>query len=171
MGNGIKGRLRAILFILSIVGTVAQTTLTFYLLYNQSTSELFHQVVVVLLLTFLLAFLVIVAMSFHAKKISHEAMRGYKRTQKAVKRILTLLMLVLSVVNIINARGSGLEFTLAIIMIIYNLIIIYIDMKITNFTDKIARKRKQKEREKREEELRAYRVGDKRRKKEQKNEE
>ena len=56
-------------------------------------------------------------------------------------------------------------------MIIYNLIIIYIDMKITNFTDKIARKRKQKEREKREEELRAYRVGDKRRKKEQKNEE
>ena len=90
MGNTFKDKLRVVLFLLSIVGTVAQTALTFYLLYNQSTSELLHKVVVVLLLTFLLSFLVIVVMSFHAKKISHEAMRGYKRTQKAVKRILTL---------------------------------------------------------------------------------
>lgn len=149
------------LFVLGIISTLAQTALTFFLLYRKSTSERLGQVIFILWLTYVIAFLVIVAMSFGSRKISPDAMQGYKRSQKAVKRILTLLMLVLSVVNLVNSKTGGVELGLAIAMIAYNLFVIYIDSKIAKISDKIARKKKKREREKKEAEIRAYRVGDK----------
>ena len=141
-----KEKLKKIWFVLLVVSVLLQTALTFFLLYRQSRSEMLDKIIFVLLLTYIFAFLIIVIVSFPSKKISHEAMVGYKRSQKSVKRILTLLMLVLSIINIVQAKGSGLEFTLSIIMIVYNLFVIYIDMKISRLKDKIYRKKKSAER-------------------------
>lgn len=165
-GKEVKERVRSVWFFLLVVGTILQTALTFYLLYKQSSNETLNKVIFVLLLTYVFAFLVIVAMSFHAKKISKEAMRGFKRSQKTVKRVLTLLMLGISVVNLFVSRGSGLELTLSIIMIMYNLLLIYVDIKVAAIADKISRRRKQKQRAEKDALISAYRIGDKRQSKE-----
>ena len=157
-----KEKLKAIWFTLLVVGTLFQTTLTFYLLYKKSENETLNKIIFVLLLAYVLAFLVIVAMSLGSKKISRDAMVGYKRSRKTIKRVLTLLMLVLSVINIFNSRGGGAEMVLSVAMIIYNLVLIYIDIKITKIKDGFARKRKQRERAAREAEIKTYRIGDKR---------
>jgi len=169
-GKEIKEKIKIAWFIMLIIGTIAQTVLTFYLLYRQSKSEFLNKVIFVLLITYVLAFMVIVLMSLHARKISPEAMRGFKRSQKSIKNILTLLMLVLAIINLVGSRGNMLELILSIIMLIYNLIVIYIDAKITKIADRIIRKKKKREREEREAEIRAYRIGDKKRKKENQNE-
>lgn len=161
--NFIKRGIKTVLFVLAIISTLAQTALTFFLLYRKSTDERLSQIIFILWLAYLIAFLVIVIMSLGSRKISPEAMTGYKRSRKAVKRILTLLMLVLSMVNLINSKTGGVELVLSIAMIAFNFFVIYIDMKISQLTDKLARRKKKRERAKKEAEIRAYRVGDKKR--------
>ena len=154
-----KQKIRAIWFIMVVLSVLAQTALTFFLLYNKATDSTLRDVIIVLTIAYILAFLLIAALSANSKKISREALGGYKRSQKVVKRVLTLLMLVMSVLNFVTAGGSGVEFILSIVLIVYNLIVIYIDTLISRIKDKFAKKRKKKERAEKEARVKAYRVG------------
>ena len=154
-----KEKLKKIWFCLLVVSVLLQTALTFWLLYKKSTSKILSDVIIVLTIAYVLAFLLITALSLPNKKISREAMSGYKRSQKAVKRVLTFLMLVMSVMNFLTAGGSGLDFVFSIIMIIYNLIIIYIDMWISRIKDKFTKKTRKREREEKDARIKAYRIG------------
>lgn len=164
-----KNKFKIIFFIITIMSVLCQTALTFYLLYSSATAGIMKDVIIVITLMYVLAFLTIVILSFPNKKISREALVGYKRSQKSIKRVLTLLMLVISLINILNSNGSGLDLVFAIILLVVNVIIIYIDKKIENISDFFARKRKHCERVESDKKWREYRVGDKRKKYEEKN--
>ena len=150
-----------ILFIFKLISVIVGTMFTFYLLYRKTEDKTLQSIIFVVLLIYLFAFLIITLMSLPNRKISKDAMAGFKRYKKATKRILTLTILVLSVFNLVKSVGSGVDITLSILLIIYNLILMYVDVKINEIADKLERRRKRKEREKREKELREYRIDSK----------
>ena len=154
-----KEKLKSIWFIMVVVSVLMQTALTFFMLYRKSTDKLLSDVIIVLTIAYILAFLLIAGLSLHSKKISREALGGYKRSQKVVKRVLTLLMLVMSVLNFLSAGGSGIEFIWSIILIVFNLIVIYIDSLVGKVKQVFIKKKKRKEREEKEARVRAYRIG------------
>lgn len=164
-----KNKFKVIFFIITILSVLLQTALTFYLLYVNATTKIFKDIVIVLTIAYVLAFLLIVLLSLPNKKISREALAGYKRSQKTVKRVLKLLMLMVAIINILNARGSGLELAFSIILLIFNFIIIYIDKRIEKISDFFARKRKTRDRIESDQKWRAYRVGEKRKNYEEEN--
>lgn len=156
---GVKEKLRSIWFTMVVFSVLSQTALSFFMLYKKATDKLMGDIIIVLTLTYILAFLLIAGLSLHAKKISREAMVGYKRSLKVTKRVLTLLMLVVSIMNIVTAGGGGLDFIFSIILVIFNLIIIYIDSLVSRVKDKFARKAKKREREEKNQKVRAFRIG------------
>lgn len=154
-----KEKLKTIWFIMVVLSVLSQTALTFLLLYKKAPDKLFGDIIIILTITYILAFLLIVGLSAYSKKISREAMGGYKRSLKVAKRVLTLLMLVVSIMNIVSAGGGGADFVFSIILVIFNLVIIYIDIVVSKIKDKFERKARKREREKNEEKVRVYRVG------------
>ena len=154
-----KDKIKLVWFILFSVATLAQTALTFYLLYKKTDNAVLRDVILVVLIAYILAFLVIVGLSVPNKKISREASAGYKRSRKVMKRVLTLLILGLSVHNIMVSRGSGVEYALAVGVLVYNLVVILIEQKIQIIKDKFDRKKKKKEREKQNEKIKNYKLG------------
>lgn len=154
-----KEKLKTIWFIMVVISVLAQTALSFLLLYKKAPNTLIGDIIIILTLTYIFAFLLIVFLSAYAKKISREAMQGYKRSLKVVKRVLTLLMLVVSIVNFLSAGGSGVDFIFSIILVIFNLIVIYIDILVSRVKEKFDKKSRSRERIKKDEQVRAYRVG------------
>ena len=157
--SNVKEKLKTIWFIMVSLSVLSQTALSFFLLYKKAPDKLMGDIIIVLTLTYILAFLLIVALSAHAKKISREALGGYKRSLKVVKRVLTLLMLVVSIMNILSTGAGGLDFIFSIILVIFNMVVIYIDIIIGRIKDKFTRKAKARERKEKEARVRAYRIG------------
>lgn len=154
-----KEKLKTIWFIMVVISVLAQTALSFLLLYNKAPNKLMGDIIIVLTLTYILAFLLIVGLSAHSKKISREAMGGYKRSLKVVKRVLTLLMLIISIMNLLGSGGGGLDFIFSIVLVVFNLVIIYVDILFSRVKDKFTRKARKRERQEKDAHVRAYRIG------------
>lgn len=144
-------KLKKMWFLITTIVVLLQTVVTFFFLYLKSESKVLSGIIVVLAGVYILAFLILAVMSAHAKKYSHEALSRFKRSQKTVKRFITLVMLAMNILFIINSRSG---FVLApIVMVLFNLLLLAIDFKMAEIAEKRARKKKQKLREKKQAEL------------------
>lgn len=142
-------KLKRIWFLLTTILVLSQTFLTFLFLYRQAKEyKVLPKVVMVLALIYIVAFIVLMLMSLHAKKYSKEALSGYKRSQKAIKRFLNLVILSLNILYVINM--GGLVKLYPIVMLVFNVLLIIFDIKMAEIADKIERRKKKRQREKKE---------------------
>jgi len=147
-------KLKKFWFLLTTIVVLMQTAVTFGFLYYKSESPVLGSVIMVFAAGYILAFLVLCVMSAHSHRYSREAMHRFKTSQKAVRRILNLIMLAMNIVFIINSKSG---FVLApIVMVIFNFLLIVIDFKMAEIAEKRERRRKQKRREKEMAEKEAY---------------
>ena len=110
-------------FLLTTIVVLLQTAVTFGFLYLKSESDFLSSVIIILAVGYGVSFLVLSLMSLHAGRYSREALGSYKSSQKAVKRLLNLIMLAMNILFIINSKNG---FVLApIIMILFNLFLIF----------------------------------------------
>ena len=147
-GKTMIEKLRKVWFILTGAMVLIQTLIGFYALKADATTTGFKSVISVLFAIYLVAFVVLVVMGLGSKKHSTNALKAYKRSQNIVKRLLTISLLLFNVLVLIKS-GAGLKIASAA-AIVFNVLLIVIDIKMAELAAKIERKRKKREKIKQE---------------------
>lgn len=137
--------LKKVWFTLVTLFVLFETALTFYFLYRSAEEyKVISTIVMVLSACYIGAFVILFIMSAHAKKYSKEALGGFKKSRKAIKRILNLIIVSLNIFYAISLDGA--EKIYPLILLGVNVLLIIFDFKMAEIADKLERKRKKKER-------------------------
>ena len=149
--NAEKRKGNSFIFFFNLVSIGFQTILTFSILKNSATNGLLSKITTILFIIFLASFVLVTAVGFINRSYNKTALGLYKNSMKVVKYVLKLLLIIISVLNIIQA--TRLDFV-ALISSIFSLLLVILaiafDVAVASVKHKWSRYRKRKRREKQE---------------------
>lgn len=131
-----------IIFGFTLVSILFQTILTFALLLKSTEENVgLSKITGVLFAVYLVAFVILTISSIGTRKYGKEGLNLYKSSMKWFKRIVKLLLVVISILNIFSAvKVDILALMWAIVLLVINLFLIALDFFISGVKFVVGRK-------------------------------
>ncbi len=145
-----KKRGSLIVFGFTLISMLLQTVLTFKLLFETTAeNKALARVTTIMFMIYVVAFALMVLFSIKQRKFEKESVSMYKGTMKWFKKIIKLLIVVISIVNILVAsKVDTVALIGAVALLLFNLFLISLDIFIDGVKFKIQRKIKKRKRRK-----------------------
>lgn len=133
-----------IIFGFTLLSMLFQTVLTFTLLLKSTEeNKTLTKITTIIFFVYVIAFVLLTLVSIRSRRYEKESISMYKTSMKWFKRMVKLLLVVLSIMNIVSAsKIDGFALVGAVVVLLINISLIALDIFISGVKYTIGRKYK-----------------------------